>query len=214
MDKKWVPWTANMVDDELVAVILEKIRPIEYKKGQTIFHQGENSDNYFLLLNGRVEVSMSNNQGKKKIISIHEPKCFFGEIIMDKAPRLASAVCLTNVTVAMLNTSFSLGSEYLDKKLFMSLFYSTNFKLRIQLLQLSEHVFDEVEDRVEKLLLGLCSNFGQETDKHSFIDLPVTHQMIADIVGSSRVRVSQIISDLSKKEKIKLKRNGITMKKD
>lgn len=214
MNNQWLPWTADMVDEELVANILDKTEMKTYKKGEIIFHQGEISSNYFLLLSGRVEVSLNSSDGKKKIVSIHEPRCFFGELIMDKCHRITTATCLTDVTLALLNTSLSLGSEYLDKKLYKALFYSTNFKLRIQLLQLSEQVFDEVEDRVERFLFGLCTNFGQEEDDYLQVNLPVTHQLIADVVGSSRVRVSQVLSELSREEKIKMKRNKIIFLKN
>ena len=210
----WVPWTTNMVEDEkLVKIIKNKANIKKFKKGQIIFYQGEESDKYYLLLHGRIEISLHSIDGKKKTISIHEPRCFFGELIMDHQPRITTATCLTDVTVAQMNTTFSLGSELYDKKLYMALFYSTNFKLRTQILQLSEHVFNEVEDRVEKLLSGLCANFGYDNDKFVQVDLPVTHQLIADIVGSSRVRVSQILSEFSKQERIQVKRNEITLRK-
>lgn len=209
----FVPWTTNMVEDELVEVIKTKANIKKFKKGQIVFHQGEESDKYYLLLHGRIEISLHSNDGKKKTISIHEPRCFFGELVMDHQPRLTTATCLTDVTVALMNTSFSLGSELNDKKLYKALFYSTNFKLRTQVLQLSELVFNEVEDRVEKLLSGLCANFGHDNDKFVQVNLPLTHQLIADIVGSSRVRVSQILSDFSKQEKIQVKRNEITLRK-
>jgi len=209
----WIPWTTNMVDDDLVEAVKQNALIKSYRKGQFIFQQDEESDQYYLLLSGRIEVSLHNRDGKKKTISIHEPKCFFGEIILDRQPRITSATCLTDVTVAVMSISTTLGSEYFDKKLYTTLLYSTNFKLRTQMLQLSELVFSEVEDRVEKLLSGLCTNFGQDNDKYIQVSLPVTHQIIADIVGSSRVRVSQILSGFSKEQKIQVKRNEITLRK-
>lgn len=214
MDDKWIPWTSNMVDDELADLVQEKAMIKKYKKGQNIFYQGEVSDEYFLLINGRIEISFQNNNGKRKIISIHEPRCFFGELIIDGQPRLTSAACLTDVTLAVMNTSFSLGSNHYDKNLYMALFYSTNFKLRTQLLQLSDQVFNEVEDRVENLITGLSTNFGQEKGKYVKVNLPLTHQLIADLVGSSRVRVSQILSEFSKDERIKIRKNEITIRKN
>lgn len=213
MNDQWLPWTADMVDNELVTKILEIAKVKEYKKGEILFYQGEISNQFFLLLKGRVEVSVNSIHGKRKIISIHEPHCFTGELIVDKGPRITTAICLSDVKVAVLDTDLSLGSEYFDKKLYMALFHSTNFKLRIQLLQLSEHVFDEVENRVENFLFGLGKNFGTENERHIQVNLPITHQLIADVVGSSRVRVSQILSVLSKEDKIKMRRNEITLLK-
>jgi len=212
-DNKWLPWTTNMLDDDLVKKVLEVYRTKEYQKGQLIFEQGEVSDKIYLLLHGRVEINMVSKDGKKTIFSIHEPKCFLGELIMDNSLRLTTAICLTNVIVAVMDSSLNLGSDYYEKKLYQNLFYSTSRKLKIQIQQLSEQVFDDAEDRIEKLLLGLCKNFGKEESGQIQVDLPVTHQMIADLTGCSRPTVSQIISKLSKKNMITMERNKIIFKK-
>ena len=120
---------------------------------------------------------------------------------------------MTDVKVAVLDSSLHLGSEYYERELFKTLFFSTNYKLRVQVNQLGEQVFDEVEDRVEKLLLGLCTNFGQEENESIRVNLPLTHQLIADFVGCSRVRVSQIFNGLSQKNQINFERNKITFPK-
>lgn len=208
-----VPWTKNILDDELVSVILQKTHTQKFKKGQMVFQQDEVSNLFYLLLEGRIEISIYNHDGRKKTIGIHEPRIFFGELIYDRQPRLSTATCLTDVTVAVLDTDMSLDSEYYDKQLYNSLLYSASIKLRMQMSQLSALVFNEVEGRVENLISGLCATFGEDDEKCVHANLPLTHQLIADIVGSSRVRVSQILSDLSKQDKIQVKRHEITLHK-
>lgn len=208
-----VPWTKNMVDDDLIAVILQKTHKQKFQKGQMIFQQEEESNLFYLLLEGRIEISIHNHDGRKKTIAIHEPRIFFGELIYDRQPRLSTATCLTDVTVAVLDTDMSLGSKYYDEQLKNSLLYFASIKLRMQMSQLSALVFNEVEDRVESLISGLCANFGEDNEKYVQANLPLTHQLIADLVGSSRVRVSQILSDLYKQDKIQVKRHEITLYK-
>jgi CRP/FNR family cyclic AMP-dependent transcriptional regulator len=209
---KWLPWTKNMLDDDLVKKVLEVCQTKEYKKGQLIYRQGEVSGKIYLLLQGRIEINVVSKSGKKTILSIHEPKCFFGELILENFFRLTSATCLTNARVAELDGSLNLGSDYYEKKLYQALFYSTSRKLKIQIQQLSEQVSEEAEERIEKLLFGLCENFGKEESGRIQAELPVTHQMIADMTGCSRPTVSLIISELSKKNKITMERNKIIFK--
>ncbi len=210
---KCVPWTNNMINDELVNVILQKTHTKKFTKGQLVFLEGEVSDKYYLLLDGRIEISICNFDGRKKIISIHEPRIFFGELIFSCQPRLTNATCLTDVTVAVLDKELSLGSEEYDKQLYSTLLYLSNLKLRTQMIQLGEVAFSEVENRVKNLIFGLCANFGQDNDKYVQVNLPLTHQLIADFVGSSRVRVSQVLSDFSKKDKIQVRRHEIILHK-
>lgn len=198
-----------MVDEGLVQKVLELYPTKRYNKGEAIFKQGELSKKFFLLLEGRIEIIINNCEGKKKIMGIHEPKCFFGEIIIDGEPRPTSAVCLTQVEAAVLDTSFQLGSEYYEKELYKTLFFLTHYKMRTHIRQISEQVFDDVEDRIENFLLGLCNNFGKEHPEYIQVNLPVTQQLIADVVGCSRVRVSQILGEILKKNNIKIERNRI-----
>lgn len=202
-----------MIDEDLVERILQIYMKKDYTKGQMVFKQGELSDKIYLLLKGRIEIHMVSEYGKKSILGIHEPKCLFGELILDNSPRLTTAVCLTDVTVAVLDISLSLNSDYHEKKLYKTLLYSTIYKIKIQIQQLSEQLFEEAEDRVEKLLLGLCKNFGQEKSGYIEVDIPITHQTIADLTGCSRPTVSLILKDLSKKKHIIMERNKLIFPK-
>ena len=212
--EKWLPWTTNMLDDDLVNKIKEVYRVKEYHKGYWIFKQGDISDTIYLLLDGRVEINMLSKDGKKIILAIHEPRCLFGELIMDNNLRLTSAVCLTDITVAALDSPLDLGSYHYEAKLYQALSYSTTRKLKIQIQQLSEQIFEDAADRIEKLLLGLCENLGKEENGQLRVDLPVTHQMIADMTGCSRPTVSLVIGELSRNNKIIMGRNMIIFKKD
>lgn len=212
-NEKYVPWTTNMIDEDLVEKILQIYPKKNYTKGQMVYEQGEISNKIYLLLKGRVEVNMISKGGKKIIFGIHEPKCLFGELILDNSPRLTTAICLTDVTVAVLDNSLILGSDYHEKKLYKALLYSTGYKLKTQIQQLSEQLFEEAEERVENLLLGLCKNFGQEKSGYIEVDIPLTHQTIADLTGCSRPTVSLILKDLSRRKNIRMERNKLIFAK-
>jgi CRP-like cAMP-binding protein len=54
------------------------------------------------------------------------------------------------------------------------------------------------DDAVRQLLAWLTDRFGEEDRKGRIIGLQLTHQEIAELIGSTRVTVTRIINDLEK----------------
>ena len=78
---------------------LEKLYPrlgVEYKKGETVFSEGERSDAFYLILEGRVKI-VRYRQDKEIILAILLQNQFFGEMgAFRNALRTASAIAETN----------------------------------------------------------------------------------------------------------------------
>ena len=55
-----------------------------------------------------------------------------------------------------------------------------------------------VIDRIQGLLIRLAQQFGEMTEDGMLINLRLTHQMIADFVGSSRVTVTRLLQQLQR----------------
>ena len=51
---------------------------------------------------------------------------------------------------------------------------------------------------MRQLLAWLTDRFGEDDRKGRIIGLQLTHQEIADLIGSTRVTVTRIINDLEK----------------
>src|SRR5271166_5935589 len=67
-----------------------------FSKGDTIFREGEQGDEFFVVVRGKVEI----RSGDRRLETL-DPKCIFGEMaLIDDSPRSATVVALTDVTVA------------------------------------------------------------------------------------------------------------------
>lgn len=55
-----------------------------------------------------------------------------------------------------------------------------------------------VIDRIEGLLIWLAQQFGEMTEDGILINLRLTHQMIADFVGSTRVTTTRLLQQLQR----------------
>jgi CRP-like cAMP-binding protein len=62
-------------------------------------------------------------------------------------------------------------------------------------------VADEVDTRIAKLILRLGARYGRREGAIIHLDIPLTHQEIADMVGTTRQTVSSVLS--------RFKRDGV-----
>lgn len=69
----------------------------------------------------------------------------------------------------------------------------------------------DVRDRILHLLLKLSERFGVEDGEHVRIDLPLTHQEVANMVGATREAVSVILKMLMRENVIQTGRKSIAI---
>jgi CRP/FNR family transcriptional regulator len=149
---------------------------------------------------GRVKTYKLTSEGKEVIFNIVNPGEILGlaEVLLN-CPRMRYAETLCDTTLWVMS-----------KKQLFDLFYSNNdlcFKnmwiLTQQLLRYQNIVEDlavlPVRDRVIKLLVRLCKELGIQKENYTIIDFPITHEEIAQMVGSTRQTVTLILNELRKK---------------
>lgn len=81
-------------DDELRELALQ-LESREYVSGQTIFKAGEPGGELHVVLAGKVETSVVDEDGRHVVLALFEPGDMFGELsLLDGDPRSASAVAV------------------------------------------------------------------------------------------------------------------------
>ena len=75
-------------------------RQIALAKGAEVFRAGDNSDEFFVLASGKLEVSV-NRSGRKVVLATLEPCSYFGEMAMLAAEPRSATVTATEDSVVM-----------------------------------------------------------------------------------------------------------------
>ncbi|MCM1565678.1 MAG: Crp/Fnr family transcriptional regulator [Dehalobacter sp.] len=193
--EEWSPWTGNMIADEMVQKLLTLSKAAKYAKGDIIY--GEGLDNKLsLLLSGTVEISITSAGGRKRTIAIREARAFIDDVLVDGIYYALTITCLTPVEIAIFEHDVLAKAGYEDPSILDCMLRSLILKLQGLSFYLAGQTFEEVEDRVYFLLVNLAKKYGMKTGNGYLIGKPLTHQFIADIVGSTRVRVTQILKNL------------------
>ncbi|MFQ5673257.1 MAG: Crp/Fnr family transcriptional regulator [Nitrospinales bacterium] len=76
------------------------MKKIHIKKGTEIIKKGEKSGSAYVIESGKVEVSITNIKGKKRVLAILEEKAFFGELgLIDQLPRSVTVTALEDCVI-------------------------------------------------------------------------------------------------------------------
>jgi uncharacterized membrane protein len=91
------------MDDQEVAEIRVLMDELKFKQGQTIVHEGELGDLFYIITEGQVQVTIRDANGQDVVLHDLGPGGFFGELSMlTSEPRSARVRASENVTVLAL----------------------------------------------------------------------------------------------------------------
>lgn len=194
--EEWSPWTENMIDDDMTEKLVKIGTRNKFAKEDVFYWEGLDN-RLFLLLNGIVEVSITTVSGRKRILAIREARTFLDDALIQGFYYAVTMTCLTPVEVVVFEHEVLRKAGYEDPSILECMLKSTIQKIQGLSLQLAEQTFDEVDYRVYLLLSNLAKKYGVPMGDGYCIEKPLTHQLIADVVGSTRVRVTQILKELT-----------------
>jgi CRP/FNR family transcriptional regulator, cyclic AMP receptor protein len=166
-------------------------------KNQIVFTQGDVADTVFYIQKGRIKVLVVSEQGKEAVVGILEPGQFFGEGCLNGHPlRISTTTAMeesliTSITKDAMLTA--LRSEPKFSELFMAYLLSRNSRIEEDLI---DQLFNSSEKRLARLLL-LLANFGKDGAPQP-IDAHVSQETLAEMIGTTRSRVSFFMNKFRK----------------
>ncbi len=79
---------------------------------------------------------------------------------------------------------------------------------------LAQLALGNVRDKVLHLVINLAQKFGVMEEEYHKIDMPLSHQEIGNMIGSTRETVTVALNDLVKENIIKIGRMSVYVKLD
>ncbi|WP_051710001.1 Crp/Fnr family transcriptional regulator [Andreprevotia chitinilytica] len=177
--------------DELEALAQHaELRSVKAK--QVIVAQGTNGHEMYAVLHGRLKVVRTNEEGREATLAILEGGEVFGEIAMlDGGPRTASVEALEPCELLVLKRDMVLGHLESHPKVMRQLIAALCQRLRSADELLQDALFLPMTQRLAKVLRQLGAQHGSSSDDGVLIDLKLTQQEIANLVGASRESVNK-----------------------
>ena len=177
--------------DNVAELLIER----RYPKNSIIVEEGLTGDYMYVIRSGRVKVTKASDDGREKIMDFLESGAFFGEMaLLDNAPRSASVRTLEPSVLAALSRRDFIGLLRNSPDLALSLIQELTRRLRDTDEQATSVSFQRVQDRAKGLFARIARQDGDLEDRR--ITPALTHQQIADMIGTSRETVTRAVKDL------------------
>jgi CRP-like cAMP-binding protein len=166
-----------------------------YPRNTTIVEEGLPGDYMYILRDGRVKVTKLSEDGREKILDFLETGSFVGEMaLLERGPRSASVKTLSPVRVLALSRTDFIALLRKSPDLALAVIQELSRRLRSVNEQASSLSFQRVKERTMGLLERLAKDPTEDGER--LITPSLTHQQIADMVGTSRETVTRVVKDL------------------
>jgi CRP/FNR family cyclic AMP-dependent transcriptional regulator len=194
-----IPLLANVAPAKLEELI-NQVELREIPRRQVIYLPGDPGDQVYFINGGRVKTSKVTRDGKELTLAYRGAGQVFGELaVVDGTPREEMAEAMKNAIITELPVEVFRELLLTDAKLCFE-FMSEIARRRKQLETKLEHlVFKDVQAKLAALLLELGDEYGQETEVGVQVGLKITHQEMANLIGSTRETISLALAQFKKK---------------
>jgi CRP/FNR family transcriptional regulator, cyclic AMP receptor protein len=169
----------------------------KYRKDQIIFSQGKPADAVFYIQKGKVKITVVSEQGKEAVVAILGPDEFCGEgCLTGQLRRMATAVAMTECEIMRLEKAAMVRVIH-EEPAFSEMFVAHLLARTIRVEEdLVDQLFNSSEKRLARALL-LLANFGKESRPEA-INAKVSQEMLAEMIGTTRSRVSHFMNKFRK----------------
>lgn len=165
-----------------------------YKRGETIFLEGDHGDGFYIVADGKVKIFKVSPEGKEQILHIYGPGNPFGEVPVFSGKRFpANAVAIEKSELLFFprHAFLSLVSE--NPNLSLNLLAVLSMRLREFTVQIENLSLKEVPGRLASYLLYLA----QEQQTGPEVDLDISKGQLASLLGTIPETLSRIFSKMT-----------------
>jgi CRP/FNR family transcriptional regulator, cyclic AMP receptor protein len=171
---------------------------LQLQKNTQVFSQGAEADAIYFIQTGKVKVTVLSAQGKEAVLAMLGPREFFGEgCLVGQSLRISSATTTESSTLFRVQKKAMLQALHVQSDLsekFTAALLARNINLEEDLC---DQLFNHSEKRLARVLLKL-SRFGKHTDMPDAKMPRLTHETLAEMVGTTRSRITFFMNKFKK----------------
>jgi CRP-like cAMP-binding protein len=180
-------------------------------KGSYLFREGQDAEEIYIILSGKVQISKMNAEGQELALRLasdndiageltlftQEPKYIFNAMVTESAN--IAAVHIKELEAALINNS-KLSYEFLRWM---------NDHMRKTMTKFKDLVLNGKKGALYSTLIRMSNSYGVEQEDGIHISVPLTTQELANFCGTAREIVSRLLSELKRKKIISVESKKI-----
>ena len=206
---KRCPLFTLLSDDELRSLESRSLAR-KFEKNSAIYLPMDAAESVFLMAKGRAKICHLTPEGKQSILAFIEPGELFGELsILDEGKREEYAEAVEATTVVKIPGDVM--RELMDHHAGVSLGVTKLIGLRRRRIErrLKNLLFLSNRERLTHLLLELMEQYGNQTKEGIELRIRLSHQDLANVIGSTRETVTVVLGELQGEGLIQVGRRKI-----
>ena len=167
-----------------------------YKKNQVIFHEGTRPLGVFCINSGKVKIYKTGSEGKDQIIRIMQGGDLMGyRAMLSEEPYPVSAETLEEANICFVPKSDFLEVLKDDPDLNASLLRSMSKEMGLMADSITNLAQKPVRERLAGALLMLQETYSKDTDEDELIEINLTREDLANIVGTATETLIRLLHD-------------------
>jgi CRP/FNR family transcriptional regulator len=161
-----------------------------FPRGVRIFREGDATDSLCVLKNGLVKLSSLSDRGRETILHILKPDEVFGELLLSEEKRTFTATALEDSLVMIISKESFLNLLSVVPTVALNFIRLLSKRLATVERGLAESSHTWSYHRLARVLLQLSEKYGEEVPAGTLINLRLTHEDLANLIGTSRETVT------------------------
>ena len=172
--------------------------------GYLIYLQNTEATCFYYLKKGRIKSFIQAQDGAERVLHIYEQGALFGEAsFFDELPRVSSAVALTPCEIVPIDRELVTVEIARNPALAMMMLKYLARTVRMLSAQVDDMAFRPADQRIARYLLSLSPARDGA--------IPCTQDEIAASVSASRITVSRILNEFSRRGWVKIGYRSLTL---
>ena len=188
---------------------------VSYSKGAVIYTHDQPANSFYLVIAGKVKITRISDDGRPMLVDIYKTDDFFGEsAFLSLVQRGEQATAIEETRVMTWGATQI--EEIMEKRPRLAVAMvqvlghrSLEFMRRIESFSL-----EDIGQRLSASLIRFADRMGERQEDGSVQMLPLTHETLAQYVGTSREIVTHYMNRLRRNGYIRYTRKNIVLYRD
>ena len=203
----------SVLPESQLCAISEVKNLIPHRRGQILYYEGTKPLGIFCINSGVIKVYKTASNGKEQILYLAKEGDFLGySALLGEENYSSSAMIIENAKICFIPREAFLGSMMKNAEFFKRITKQLCHELGVMEEKLTDASQKSIRERLALLLLQLANTYGVDGGGYQRINLLLTREELAGMVGTATESVIRLLSEFKKDGLIELEGKKILLK--
>jgi len=203
----------SALPESQLCAISEVKNLIPHRRGQILYYEGTKPLGIFCINSGVIKVYKTASNGKEQILYLAKEGDFLGySALLGEENYSSSAMIIEDAKICFIPREVFLGSMMKNAEFFKRITKQLCHELGVMEEKLTDASQKSIRERLALLLLQLANTYGVDGGGYQRINLLLTREELAGMVGTATESVIRLLSEFKKDGLIELEGKKILLK--